>query len=85
MSNPVIDHAGNKFWLTYGQYHRENGPAIELNNGSEYWYKNGLRHRIDGPAIKRYDGTTDYWYEGQHVNCKSTKEFIKLIKLKVFW
>jgi hypothetical protein len=35
-----------------GEYHREDGPAIECNNGDKFWYINGKLHRDDGPAIK---------------------------------
>jgi hypothetical protein len=44
-----------------GQYHREDGPAIEFINGSKEWYLNGQLHRLDGPAIEYRDGNK-YWY-----------------------
>ena len=31
--------------------HREDGPAVEYNNGTKEWWINGLPHRIDGPAL----------------------------------
>lgn len=31
--------------------HREDGPAIEYEDGTNEWYINNQRHRIDGPAI----------------------------------
>jgi len=36
-----IDEYGNKFWYKNGKWHREDGPAVELNNGTyfEYWIK----------------------------------------------
>ena len=43
-----------------GQYHREDGPAIEFINGSKEWYLNGQLHRLDGPAIEYRDGNK-YW------------------------
>jgi hypothetical protein len=46
------------------QFHRENGPAVEDNNGDKYWYKNGLLHREDGPASELYDGTKSWWING---------------------
>jgi hypothetical protein len=41
--------------------HREDGPAIEWNDGNLEWFLNGKRHRIDGPAFEYVDGTK-YWY-----------------------
>ncbi len=43
-----------------GQYHREDGPAIEWNNGIKEWFINGLCHREDGPAIE-WDSDDKWW------------------------
>lgn len=42
-------------------YHREDGPAIEKEDGTKYWYINGKHHREDGPAIE-FENGTKYWY-----------------------
>jgi len=47
-----------------GDYHRLNGPAIELYDGTKEWYKEGQRHRTDGPAIERTNGRKEWWAEG---------------------
>ena len=44
------------------QCHREDGPAIEFNNGDRHWYSHGKLHREDGPAIERINGTK-MWYK----------------------
>ncbi len=44
-----------------GQYHREDGPAVEWSSGVKEWYINGLRHRTDGPAMEFSDGSK-LWY-----------------------
>jgi len=44
-----------------GEFHREDGPAIEYTNGSKYWYLNGKLHRVDGPAVEYADGDK-FWY-----------------------
>ena len=44
-----------------GNYHRENGPAIEYADGDKYWYMNGKLHREDGPAIEYANGSK-YWH-----------------------
>jgi hypothetical protein len=52
---------GNIFWKTAeGIVHREDGPAIEAENGSKYWFFNGKQHRVDGPATIHADGS-EYW------------------------
>jgi len=57
-----IEYPSRKEWLVNGKFHREDGPAIEYENGSEIWYINGNCHREDGgPAIKSFDGTK-FWY-----------------------
>ena len=44
-----------------GQRHREDGPAVEWNNGDKSWYLNGQIHRINGPAIE-YSNGDKFWY-----------------------
>jgi hypothetical protein len=56
-----VDSDGSRYWYLNGQYHREDGPALELDDGSRYWYLNGKRHREDGPAVEESNGTK-YWY-----------------------
>lgn len=64
------------YWYKEGTrtLHREDGPAVEYDDGSKYWYLNGKRHREDGPAIVWADGTK-YWYvNGDHV---TEQEFLE--------
>ena len=44
-----------------GKLHREDGPAVEWNNGSKIWYLNGQLHREDGPALEYDDGSEDWF------------------------
>ena len=44
-----------------GKRHREDGPAIEWENGDKFWFLHGKRHREDGPAIEHATGAK-YWY-----------------------
>ena len=61
-STCTTDQFGIKYWkLPNGQYHREDGPAIEYANGTKFWYRNDQRHREDGPAIERANGNK-CWY-----------------------
>ena len=52
---------GDKYWYLNGEYHREDGPAIEFADGSKFWYLNDEYHREDGPAVE-FDNGDKYWY-----------------------
>lgn len=52
---------GEKQWWLNGEYHREDGPAVEWPDGTKEWMLNGNRHREDGPAIEN-PGGTNYWF-----------------------
>ena len=65
-SKLTIDKLGNKIWkLPNGNYHREDGPAVEWGNGDKSWWLNDLRHREDGPAIEYSNGNKEWWLSGQ--------------------
>jgi len=57
-----VDNNANKFWYLNGEYHREDGPAVEYANGYKAWYLNGKRHRGDGPAVEGANGYKACWY-----------------------
>ena len=60
-----IDQHGNKYWKnSHNEYHREDGPAIELINGNKAWFINGQYHRANGPAIEWADGTKSWYLNG---------------------
>ena len=42
MSQPEmkVDSDGRKYWVLNGDYHREDGPAIEDSDGSKWWFLN---------------------------------------------
>jgi hypothetical protein len=55
------------FWRNEkGEYHREDGPAVELANGNKFWYLNGQYHREDGPAVELANGYKEWWLNGQY-------------------
>jgi hypothetical protein len=61
-----------------GEYHRLNGPAVELYDGTKEWWVDGNRHRLDGPAIE-YQNGDKYWYiEGKFFS--KEKEFKAAVK-----
>jgi len=82
--NPITDIRG-KYWLdSYGDLHREDGPAIEYADGSKWWYIYGKFHREDGPAIE-VDEYKEYWLEDiQYTEEEYWKKIKELNKCKLF-
>ena len=76
MSECTTSLSGTKRWYQNGKLHRDDGPAIEYNNGDKCWYKNGLLHREDGPAIEWITGYKRWYLNG----IKYTKEEFILLQ-----
>jgi len=58
----MINEYGTIRWAnSAGEFHREDGPAVEWATGCKEWYLNGYLHRSDGPAIETSKGTK-FWY-----------------------
>ncbi len=38
-------------WYENNLKHRDDGPAVEWDNGTMEWWINNMRHREDGPAL----------------------------------
>ena len=64
----IYDNGAREYFNKAGQYHREDGPAIEWANGTKEWWVNGEPHRTDGPAIELTNGTKEWWVNGQRVS-----------------
>lgn len=67
----------NKYycWLIKGvKLHREDGPALEFDDGSKCWYCENQLHRLDGPAVIDNRGNKTYWIHGwkfdEEIYCK---------------
>ena len=59
-----VDSLGNRFYYnSANQLHRENGPAIEYDDGTKCWYQSNQRHRTDGPAVVGSNGYKE-WCQG---------------------
>jgi hypothetical protein len=57
--------------------HREDGPAVEYDDGHKEWWLNGRRHREDGPAIEYAAGYWDWWVNGERLSTSTlTKELL---------
>jgi len=61
----VTPHATT--WYLNGERHREDGPAVEDDEGYKAWYLNGKRHRTDGPAYEETDGYKEWYLNGVKV------------------
>jgi hypothetical protein len=58
------------------------------NETSISWWHADKLHRTNGPAMIYFKGTNaglkEWWINGKQIECKSNKEFKKLMKLKAF-
>lgn len=75
---------GDKYWrISNGQYHREDGPAVETTTGTKYWYRYDVLHRDDGPAIEWLDGSgnTAYYINGKRIHQLQNKHIYGKEKL----
>lgn len=91
MAEKTTNRFGDTVWLnSKGQWHNENGPAIERTDGTKMWYLNGERHREDGPAIIWFNGDAWwFWYDVEmpfdewlEKNIQISDEDKTLLKLK---
>ena len=48
-------------------YHREDGPAVEYDDGSKLYYKNDKLHREGGPACEWINGNK-FWYKNDKLH-----------------
>ena len=52
-------------WYKDGKLHREDGPAVEWEDGSKEWLIEGKLHRLDGPAMEDVDGYKAWFVNGK--------------------
>jgi hypothetical protein len=62
-------------WFLDGKRHREDGPAIDYNDGSKLWCLNGELHREDGPAIDYNDGSKSWYLNGKKLSQEKFNEW----------
>jgi hypothetical protein len=65
MGSKAVNDKAIKYRNKAGEYHRTDGPALELPNGTKYWFKEGKCHRTDGPAVEHADGAKSWFVEGR--------------------
>ncbi len=52
----------SKFYDDAGNLHKEDGPAIEFEDGSFSWYYHGVIHNPNGIAVKNVN-IVDSWFQ----------------------
>ena len=50
------------------QLHREDGPAVEWEDGTSEWWIDGYPHREDDPAIEWADGYREWYLDGKQLS-----------------
>lgn len=86
MTKQRIDKNENRIFYYHDDLlHREDGPAVEWIDGYQEWYHHGKLHRLDGPAIVHPYGLHKWFVNNKWIECKTQKEFVKLMKLRAFW
>ena len=82
-SKLTIREYGIKRWrLPNGKFHREDGPAIEWEDGSKMWLINGEYHKENGAAIQYYDGDKEWYINGKEYTEQEYKYEMRSRKLK---
>ena len=77
-----VDEWGNIHYTNEnGEYHREDGPALEYTDGHKEWLINDKLHREDGPAIIWHDGDEWYYLNGFKYSKEDWEKEITKIKL----
>jgi hypothetical protein len=82
----MVTKKESKYGIEYlnelGQYHREDGPAIEFSDGTKYWYIKGQFHREDGPAREFPDGSKFWYLNGEYYTEQEHQQEVIKIKLE---
>ena len=80
-----IDAKGTKFWYNEkGQYHREDGPAIEYPDGTKFWFMYDEMHRDSGPAVE-YSNGIKCWYRRGKLHREDGPAIEKTNGYKEWW
>ena len=74
-----------RYWRHNELFHREAGPAVELESGARFWYRHGKHHNDSGPAIIYSNGYKTWWLNDQLLECRTQEEFEQYMRLKAFW
>lgn len=73
-----------KAYIKNKKLHREDGPAVEWNDGYKVWFQHGKRHRLDGPAFISANGYKSWFEHGRRLPIYTDEEFKIYKKFKAF-
>ena len=76
---------GSRYWYLNNVYHREVGPAWEIEGGGTRWYFYGKVHRSNGPAWTNQAGEKIWFWHGRRIDCQTQEEFERALRMKAFW
>ena len=71
---------GSIVFIKNNRVHRDDGPAMILENGSKVWYKNDKIHREDGPAVEGIDGHYEWFLNDVKY---SLNKWLKIVNLSI--
>lgn len=63
----VYGKPGHCLWRINGNLHREDGPALEIQDLMRGWFRHGQAHREDGPAVEYANGGCEWWLDGEQI------------------
>ena len=61
----VVEKDDTTEWFLNDEWQREDGPAVEHDDGKKEWWMFGKLHRVDGPAIEDFDGYKGWFLNGK--------------------
>ena len=80
-----VDGHGNRlYYNSAGQLHRDDGPAVEYEDGRKEWWQNGQLHRTHGPAAIWWHGTKE-WHQNGKLHRTDGPAIISKTGVPSFW
>ena len=70
-----------KRWYENDKLHREDGPALEYDDGTKIWFLNGKYHRENGPAIEYADGSERWCLDNEILGFKKPENWNDLVNM----
>jgi len=86
-------YKSKKYKYRYGSYWEEEWVLLDEDGEiiTDKIWNCPIYHREDGPALTRITENninvviSEWYYLGEHIDCSSQEEFLKLLNLRAFW
>ena len=80
-SREIKDYLGT-YWINkQGDYHNNEQPAIQYNNGDFYWIVNGVYHNLNGPSVvEKNPSVRAYYINGKEYSKEDFDRKVQQIK-----